>query len=88
MEKIKVLHIMSSLNSSGGITAVVKNYLEELDTEKFAFDTIDGLLTKQAKMLPGSRFGLPKTFMFINLFTRKFAEKMSAFLRCVSLSSL
>lgn len=38
MEKIKVLHIMSSLNSSGGITAVVKNYLEELDTNKFAFD--------------------------------------------------
>ena len=38
MEKIKVLHIMSSLNSSGGIPAIVKNYLEELDTEKFSFD--------------------------------------------------
>lgn len=38
MEKIKVLHIVSSLNSSGGITAVVKNYLEELNTDKFAFD--------------------------------------------------
>lgn len=38
MEKIKVLHIMSSLTSSGGVTVVVKNYLEELDVNKFAFD--------------------------------------------------
>ena len=38
MEKIKVLHIMSSLTSSGGVTAVVKNYLEELDSSKFSFD--------------------------------------------------
>ena len=36
--KIKVLHIMSSLNASGGVTAVVKNYFEEIDASKFSFD--------------------------------------------------
>lgn len=36
--KIKVLHIMSSLNASGGVMAVVKNYWEEIDKNKFSFD--------------------------------------------------
>lgn len=37
-KKIKILHIMSSLNASGGIMAVVKNYWEFFDKEKFDFD--------------------------------------------------
>lgn len=37
-DKIKVLHIMSSINASGGVTQVVKNYTQYINKSKFQFD--------------------------------------------------
>lgn len=35
---IKILHILSSLNASGGIVQVVKNFWDNIDTTKYSFD--------------------------------------------------
>lgn len=36
-QKIKVLHVLSSLNASGGIVHVVKNFLENIDQQEVEF---------------------------------------------------
>ena len=36
--RIKVLHIMSSLNSSGGVTQVARNYIDNMVSADMLFD--------------------------------------------------